>query len=369
VRRFVAAALAVFVLFLHQTPTAHGAEREISAACAVVMDASSGRVLWEKNSHEPGRIASTTKLLTALVALESGHGMEEVVTIDGQWAGAEGSSIYLRAGEQVTLETLLYGLLLCSGNDAAIAVAGYFGGSVEQFVAQMNDKAEALGMSDSHFSNPNGLDQEGHYASAYDMALLARACLQNEALAKIAATRSITMGGRTFVNHNKLLWRYPGCVGLKTGYTEKAGRTLVSAAERDGLTLICVTLNDPNDWADHAALLDAGFAQYESRTLVQQGEVLTRLPVTGSLRSFCTVTAAETVSAALQAGDEPERTLQLNRETLEAPVTAGTKVGEVVFTLNGQELGRTAAVVDMDVAEDTAPELGLLGRLFAWWKG
>ena len=216
---------------------------KVSAASAVLMDAGTGRVLYEKDGHTRRLIASTTKLMTALVALESGHDLGETVTIDRAWTGAEGSSIYLRPGEEVTLEALLYGMLLRSGNDAALAVAGHCGGTVEQFVARMNRKAQELGMEDSSFANPNGLNAERHYSSAWDMALLARACLENEELAKIVSTKSITLGTRTFTNHNKLLWRYEGCIGLKTGYTEKAGRTLVSAARRDGLTLICVTLN------------------------------------------------------------------------------------------------------------------------------
>ena len=183
------------------------------------MDADSGRVLYESNAHRQRLIASTTKLMTALVALESGHRLDEVVTIDPRWAGAEGSSIYLKPGEQVRLETLLYGMLLRSGNDAALAVAGFCAGSVEDFVERMNRKAAELGMSDTHFENPNGLDGEAHYSSAYDMALLARACLKNETLAGMVSAKSVTMEGRTFTNHNKLLWRYEGCIGLKTGYT------------------------------------------------------------------------------------------------------------------------------------------------------
>lgn len=175
-------------------------------------------------------IASITKLMTALVALESGHDLEETVTVGEACTRAEGSSLYLRPGEEISLKGLLYGVMLRSGNDAALAVAEHCGGSVEEFVGRMNEKAAQLGMVNSHFANPNGLNAEGHYSSAYDMALLARACLENEALAEIATTKSATVDGRVLTNHNKLLWQYEGCIGLKTGYTEKAGRTLVSAA-------------------------------------------------------------------------------------------------------------------------------------------
>ena len=241
-KRLLAAAAAL-LLCLNILPTAHG--MGTSAGSAILMEAESGRVLYEQDADRPRLIASVTKLMTALVALESGHPLEEKVVIREEDTRTEGSSLYLRPGEELRLETLLYGLLLQSGNDAALAVARHCGGTVENFVAQMNLRAARLGMEHSRFANPSGLNAEGHCSTARDLALLARACLKNETLAAIAATRSVTLEGRSFVNHNKLLWRYEGCVGLKTGYTEKAGRTLVSAAEREGMTLIAVTLDDP----------------------------------------------------------------------------------------------------------------------------
>ena len=234
-KRLLAAAAAL-LLCLNILPTAHG--MGTSAGSAILMEAESGRVLYEQDADRPRLIASVTKLMTALVALESGHPLEEKVVIREEDTRTEGSSLYLRPGEELRLETLLYGLLLQSGNDAALAVARHCGGTVENFVAQMNLRAARLGMEHSRFANPSGLNAEGHCSTARDLALLARACLKNETLAAIAATRSVTLEGRSFVNHNKLLWRYEGCVGLKTGYTEKAGRTLVSAAEREGMTLI-----------------------------------------------------------------------------------------------------------------------------------
>lgn len=332
---------------------------QISAASAVLMDGDSGRVLYEKDSRTRRLIASTTKLMTALVALESGRDLDEVVTAAPEWTGAEGSSIYLRPGEEITLEALLYGLLLRSGNDAALAVAGFCGGTVEDFVARMNEKAEALGMADSHFANPNGLDAEGHYSTAYDMALLARACLENETLSQIASTRSITLGTRSFTNHNKLLWRYEGCVGLKTGYTERAGRTLVSAARRDGVTLICVTLNAPSDWADHTALFDWGFSSYEARTLVQAGERVGQLPVSGGLIPVCSVQTAEGRTAALAPGEPVEAAYELTEQVLAAPVPAGTQVGEAVYSVNGTELARVPLVAGEQVPDASAPERGV----------
>jgi len=337
-----------------------------SASSSILMEADSGRVIYEQNAHEPRLIASITKLMTALVALESGHGLNEDVTIRPEWAGAEGSSIYLRAEETVTLEQLLYGMLLRSGNDAALAVAGHCGGTVEDFVASMNETAARLGMKNSSFANPNGLNAEGHYSTAYDMALLARACLKNETLAEMVSTKTITLGTRTFTNHNKLLWRYAGSVGMKTGYTEKAGRTLVSAAEREGMTLICVTLNDPNDWADHAALFDYGFAGYRVERLTQQGEILARIPTRGSLLPFCPVAAGEELALCLAEGEQVERKLEFNAHCLEGPLQAGTTVGEAVFYCNGAEAARIPLVTGTAVADDLAPPQGLLARL---WPG
>ena len=291
-KRLLAAALAAGSL-LCQVPTAQAVGT--SASSAILMEAESGRVLYEQNAHEERLIASITKLMTALVALESGHDLEETVTVGEACTRAEGSSLYLRPGEEISLKGLLYGVMLRSGNDAALAVAEHCGGSVEEFVGRMNEKAAQLGMVNSHFANPNGLNAEGHYSSAYDMALLARACLENEALAEIAATKSATVDGRVLTNHNKLLWQYEGCIGLKTGYTEKAGRTLVSAARRGGMTLIAVTLNDPDDWRDHTALLDYGFSTYAAVTLTEEGKAVARRPVSGSLVPFVEIQAAETV--------------------------------------------------------------------------
>jgi len=223
----------------------------------------------------------------------------------------------------------------------------------------MNRKARELGMADSSFANPNGLDAEGHYSTACDMAVLARACLENETLSKIAATKSITLGTRTFTNHNKLLWRYEGCAGLKTGYTEKSGRTLVSAARRDGLTLICVTLNAPSDWADHTALLDYGFANYQARRLARAGERVGQLPVSGGLAPVCPIVTAEDLTAALSPGETAEARYELTEQVLTAPVSAGTRVGEAIYSIGTEELARVPLITGQDVPNVLAPRKGI----------
>ena len=265
-RRILAALWAAVSLIGCMTAAAEAVE--VSAAAAVLMDADSGRLLYEKNGGRRMLIASTTKLMTALVALEQG-GLQQEITVTGGHM-AEGSSMYLRPGEKLTLETLLYGLLLSSGNDAALAVTECMGGAVP-FVARMNEKAAELGMENTHFANPNGLDDEAHYSTAEDMAKLAAAAMDDPVLRRVASTRTARIGGRTLTNHNKLLSKVEGCVGLKTGYTRAAGRTLVSCAERDGVRLVAVTLQDGDDWNDHASLYEQGFRVLRPVKAVERG--------------------------------------------------------------------------------------------------
>ena len=250
-------------LLLPASAAEEDAPPDLSAEAAVLAELETGRVLFEKNGDKPMKAASTVKILTALTALETLEPGEKI-TILPAWTGAEGSSMYLRAGEELTAEELLCGLLLVSGNDAAVALACAAAGSEEAFVHRMNEKAQALGMKDSRFADASGLASEGHQVTARDMAVLGRAAMENELIRDIVSRKSTAAAGRTLRNHNKLLWLYEGAVGVKTGYTKAAGRTLVSCARREGLTLLCVTLNAPEDWKDHAALLDWGFAHYAS---------------------------------------------------------------------------------------------------------
>lgn len=339
-----------------------------NASCAVLMDAESGRVLYEQNSHQPRLIASITKLMTALVAVEQGADLDEAVTVKGEWLGSEGSSIYLKAGEEITLRGLLYGLLLQSGNDAAMAVACHTAGSEAEFVALMNRRAAELGMKDSSFANPSGLNDDQHYSTAYDMALLAQACLRNETVAEICATRSVTIGTRTFVNHNKLLWRCKGCVGMKTGFTEKAGRTLVSAAAREGQTLICVTLNDGNDWNDHSRLLDYGFQTYPRQILCRRGEVLGSVRVEGSLIPTVAAVTAEEVGYPLKEGERLVMDVEL-ANSVQAPFEAGQTFGEALWKKDGETVARIPLVAQSRAGLDVREPLAFWERLRALFQG
>lgn len=340
----------------------------LSAASAILVDGDTGRVLFEKNSHDKRLIASITKLMTALVAVETMPDLTQTVKIEREWTLAEGSSMYLRQGEVLTLETLLYGLLLSSGNDAALAIAGFCGGDVETFVEWMNCRAESLGMENTHFVNPNGLNHEEHYSTAHDMALLARECLKYPKLLEIMSTRSTTKEGHSFSNHNKLLWRYEGCIGMKTGYTQMAGRTLVSAAQRNGQTLICVTLSDPNDWEDHAALLDYGFETWPRQVLALAGKRFRSVHVNGSLVSSAAVETSHDVFYPVSAEEKVRAVINLP-ETVEAPVEAGTVAGSLSFWIGEEEIGRTYLVFSKSVRRDLARPWMPFGRVIAFLRG
>ncbi|MDY5612372.1 D-alanyl-D-alanine carboxypeptidase family protein [Dysosmobacter sp.] len=321
-----------------------------SAAAAILVDADSGRVLYEQNADAKMLIASTTKIMTALVAIREGE-LSDVVTVKREATLTEGSSMYLKEGEQLTLETLLYGLMLCSGNDAAVAIAEHVGGSQAGFVRLMNETARELGMAHTSFANPNGLDAETHYSTARDMAVLACAAMENETFARIVSTRTVTIGGRTMTNHNKLLSWSEGCIGLKTGYTKAAGRTLVSCMEKNGQRLVAVTLQDGNDWADHQALYEYGFAAYPARRLAVLGQPLRRVSVKGGVQKTMALVAAESFSWPVAEGEGLETRLELS-SALAAPLAAGTKVGQAVFTLDDTEIGR----VDLLCGESVAPK-------------
>lgn len=322
-----------------------------SATSSILVDVNSGRVLYEHNADAKMLIASTTKILTALVALREGK-LSDVVTVKREATLTEGSSMYLREGEELTLESLLYGLLLCSGNDAAVAIADHVGGSQEGFVALMNETARELGMENSSFANPNGLDHERHYSTARDMARLACAAVKDETLMRIASTRTVTVGGRTMVNHNKLLTYMDGCIGLKTGYTRAAGRTLVSCAERNGQRLVAVTLQDGNDWSDHQSLYDYGFSAYPAQRAAVLGHVMGSAAVQGGISASVPLVAAAGFSWPVAEGERLEVEISPSGP-LAAPVAAGSPAGQAVFTLDGVEVGR----VDILCGKAVLPKL------------
>ncbi len=238
---------------------------QCSAQKYILVNSDDFSVLDSRASTEQSGIASLTKIMTAIVALEICDDLSREVTVADEAIGVEGSSIYLKPGEVLSIEDLVWAVMLNSANDAAVALAIACAGTVEDFVSLMNTKAELLCLEHTHFVNTNGLDAEGHYSCARDVAMISCYALANDTFKKIVSsyTKYIpycnTENGRQLVNHNKMLKLYDGCIGVKTGYTKSIGRCLVTAAEKDGIRLICVTLNDPDDWSDHRALLDMGF--------------------------------------------------------------------------------------------------------------
>lgn len=332
-------------------PVARAAGPEVSAQSAVVLTADTGTVLFEKDGHTPRPVASTTKIMTALLALEAAQERgDPLVDITQEMVAVEGSSMGLQAGDSISLTGLAAGMLLASGNDAANAAALYLDASLESFAARMNQRAAVLGMEDTHFVTPSGLDGEdaqglGHLSTAYDMALLARAALEDQAFRQLCSSPSLAVEFAepvkrvTYTNHNKLLTQYQGCVGVKTGFTKEAGRCLVSAAERDGALLIAVTLNAPNDWQDHTALLDYGFSQVEPYQLAG-GDVRLTVPVVGSPVEVMSLRGSNggEVTLPLGQGAQVERVVRVPK-FLYAPVEAGEQVGEICWYLEGQLLG------------------------------
>ncbi len=335
----------------------------VSATYACVMDSLTGRVLYEKNAYKRHSMASTTKIMTALVALENGN-PDDVVTVSANAAGTEGSSIYLRANEKISLIDLLYGLMLESGNDAAIAIAEHIGGSVDGFSKMMNDKAIEVGAKDTQFKNPNGLDEEGHYTTAYDLALITRAALKNKDFAEIVKTKRKTISNgeesykRALSNHNKLLNLYQGCDGVKTGFTKKTGRCLVSAATRNNFQVIAVTLNAPDDWNDHTNMLNYAFKNYSARPLVLKDMVIKTVPIENG--------DAQTVR--LLANDVFYLTMEdkegLNKVKLEydvpksipAPVMKGTVLGRLKIFYEGVMVKEIDLCADCDIKYQEPPK-------------
>ncbi|WP_236838488.1 D-alanyl-D-alanine carboxypeptidase family protein [Caldalkalibacillus salinus] len=277
-RRYLMILLSCILLFTAQPHIEANKPFEVSGHAAILMDVESGRILYEKNIDEQMRIASITKIMTAIIAIEQGVLDDKVETTSNAYK-VEGSSIYLKLGEKLTLEEMLYGLMLRSGNDAAVAIAEHIGGSVEGFAFLMNQKAAELGMSRSVFNNPHGLDShEEHYSTARDMALLTAYAMKNETFSEIVKSKhaSASLEGeswnRSWRNKNKLLRMYPYADGVKTGYTQRAGRTLVSSATKDGHRLVAVTLNASDDWNDHMRMFEYGFEVYDSVPLAIKGE-------------------------------------------------------------------------------------------------
>ena len=365
--RILAAALAgAFAVSAAGIP-AYAAPENISAVSAIVIEAQTGTVLWEQNSREKRAMASTTKIMTALLTIEAGD-LDREFTVDPLAIMVEGTSMGLREGDRVSRRDLLYGILLPSGNDAANAAAVSVSGSVTAFVKLMNSRARELGLNDTHFATPSGLDAEGHYTTAYDLARLAAYALRDDTFREIVGCTSadVEFGNppykRTLYNSNKMLKRYDGAIGVKTGFTDNARRCLVSAAERDGATLVAVTLNAPDDWNDHTKMLDYGFTQVRAYPL--ETSCAEKVAVAGTGQSVGVYAHKETLALT------PEQRTKLTRRVLlpgfvYGGVERGDRLGELLFLIDGEVVGRVPLFADgnVDVPQE---EQGLFSRLLEW---
>ena len=334
----------------------------ISAQRALVLDAVTGRVLYEKNADQQALIASTTKIMTALIVCEQCNVLDRM-RIPKEAVGIEGSSMYLQEGEVLTIQELLYGLMLSSGNDAAVALAIYCGGTVSGFAELMNDKAHTLGLQNTHFENPNGLDSPGHYSTARDLAVLSAYAMENPIFYKTVSAKNVTVGNRSLRNHNKLLWQLAGADGVKTGFTKAAGRILVSSATRDGRRLICVTLNDPNDWADHACLLEEGFSRYSVKRILSAGDLVGKLEVESGTDSYVEVLAAEDLDYALAPEESPVLSIS-GPGFVYSPVTEGADAGFVYVLIDGCAVARVPVIYGRTIEKEPEESPGFWNKLF-----
>ena len=340
-----------------------------SARAGCILDMNTGRVLFEQNMHERLPMASTTKVITALLAIENGSLTQEV-TCSPNAFGVPGTSIYLAQGETLTLEEMLLGLMLSSGNDAAVAIAEHIGGSVEGFAQMMNERAKEIGAMNTHFVNPHGLPDDQHYTTAYDLSLIAREAMKNSVFRRIVSTQRATISweGRTYnrqlKNKNALLSDYEGATGIKTGYTSKAGRCLVVGAQRGGLEVVGSVLFC-SDWFDEAArLMDGCFEQYEMTHMLGPLESAGHLPVHGGTKESVGMCLMEELRLPLAQGEAAQVILEVPY-SVDAPVNPGMHLGKARLVLDGQVLSSSEIVASERV--DAAGIRHNISRVMDGW--
>ncbi|MBR7117694.1 MAG: D-alanyl-D-alanine carboxypeptidase [Clostridia bacterium] len=335
----------------------------LSARSAALYIPQTGEFVYSKNIDERLPMASTTKIMTALIAIEAAE-MTELVEIPAEACGIEGSSLYLEGGDILTVADLLYALLLQSANDAATALALKVGGDIATFSEMMNERAAVIGLSDTHFDNPHGLDSSKHYTTAHDLAMLAAEAMKNDSFREIVSTYKYSFNvsdkPRTVVNHNKLLKKYEGVIGVKTGYTKKSGRCLVSCASRDGLELIAVTLDAPDDWRDHAKLFDLGFDRYVKEDPRCLSDTLFTVPVFGSEKTSvrAEVDDLESLSLIRLRSEKEYRAIVDIKPYTSSPIKVGDKLGEIIYMQGNEEIARRN-ILAIDTAEKNKQKFNL----------
>lgn len=369
IKRAACCFIAALVIAL-AVPAPAYADGEVTAQSAVIMEVTTHRVLAYTAAHERLPMASATKVMTAIIAIERCQ-LDESVTVANEAVGTEGSSIYLERGEKLSMEDMLYGLMLRSGNDAAVAIAIHVAGSVEGFASLMNKKAQELGALNTHFANPNGLHDEEHFTTAYDFALICAYAFQNETFVKIASSKyhKTTTGNyvRTMKNKNKLLWDYEGCIGGKTAYTKAAGKCLVFAAERDGMRVVGVVLNSADTYGDAKRLMDGAFEGYRMKKILSAGDTAAKRIVAGSGNSLLELVAAEDIIIPVKrTGEELAVKVKLLGE-MQAPIAGGEQLGELTVASGDEEIANYPVVAKSAV--DRQDYLSVLDRLFMRWTG
>lgn len=348
----------IFAFAVSVSVPAFAEEIELSAKSAILMCADTGDILYEHNADEKMNIASITKVMTAILVIENCKDLNTKLKIKPECCNIEGSSMYLEAGKQYTVKELLLGMMLASGNDAAASLADYVS---DDFIKLMNDKAKELGMTNSSFKNPHGLDEDGHYSTAHDMAILMSYCMDNPDFCEIVSCKSTDIGKLTFVNHNKLLWNYDGCIGGKTGFTETAGRTLVSCAERKGMKLVCVTLGAPDDWNDHTKLFDYGFANYKVTSFLHNGFSVD-IPIISGEKSNAMLAPENDIVILENAGDTVKVRFEIPRLVFAGGIS-GENAGQIKVFVNGELAAEENLVYTDNVAEDASQRLSFWERV------
>ena len=349
-RIIIAALFLILIFIIYSTLIFSATDISLSAKSAALYEPTTESFLYLKNADTRLPMASTTKIMTALVAIENCE-LDKKIEIADDAIGIEGSSLYLRHGEIITMNDLLYGLMLRSANDAAAAIAYAICGSIEGFAQMMNDKAAQLGLKDTHFTNPHGLDDDEHYTTARELAIISAAAMKNSIFREIVSTKKSVINNddgeaRLVLNHNKLLTLYDGAIGIKTGFTKRCGRCLVGAAEKDGLTFITVTINAPDDWNDHISLFDYGYSLLEMRHLAAKGEFNYKIPIIDSKNEYLTVTNNESLDVVVNKnGGAVRADVKLPRYAT-SKVRKNDVLGKVIFSLDGKCIGEVNLIAE-----------------------
>ncbi len=328
----------------------------VTATSAIVIEASTGHVIYSRNADAPMFPASTTKAMTLLMALESGK-LEEIVTVSENAWGTEGSTLWLEENEKIPLNDLLYGMMMVSANDASVAIAEHIDGSVENFAAHMTQRAKELGATHTNFTNPHGLPDDNHYTTARDLSLITAQGFKTPGFEQVVTTTEAAFNwihdknNKTIRTENKFLWMYNGCNGVKTGYTQRAGRCVICAAKRNGIQLISVVLDGLYMWNDSIILLDYGFDNIETGTLVKSDEVIKTLPILSGRRKSMPVKTAGEIIVPLFKNHEAYKIEYDIPEVLNAPITSGESIGKVHVSIDGREIASTDIVTTADVEQ------------------